>query len=222
MFVSVGAGFIFWQEKRCLSKASCFFQKKMNPAPALRPQNQKATKKPPPKQADAAPAPRSNAAPDPSAPEHSQTPGTAYASPDPQRRSSTHTDRCRQGPPYAAPAPRQYRGCPPAPPVSDTPDRPPDFPSRPRSAAAGPPYAHRTSPPGQSCESTPHPTDPWQTDLRVAVAYRHCRTRTGSSPSPWQSPRSLCSGPRRIPGCSQTPPSSPCEAPAGPCNDSPG
>src|SRR5690554_2748716 len=41
MFVSVGAGFIFWQEKRCLSKASYFFQKKMNPALMLRPQTRK-------------------------------------------------------------------------------------------------------------------------------------------------------------------------------------
>src|SRR5690554_7847546 len=119
MSASAGAGVIFWQEKRCLSKASYFFQKKITPAPVLRPQNQKARRKRAP--AAAAPAPKSTAAPDPSALEHSQTPGTAYASPDPPPRSSTHTDRCRQYPPYAAPAPRQCRGCPPTPPASDTP-----------------------------------------------------------------------------------------------------
>src|SRR5690554_4041741 len=38
MSVSAGAGVIFWQEKRCLSKASYFFQKKITPAPVLSPQ----------------------------------------------------------------------------------------------------------------------------------------------------------------------------------------
>src|SRR5690554_4725713 len=192
----------------------------VNPAPALRPQNQKVRRKR--ALASAAPAPKSNAAPDPSALAHSQTPGTACASQDPQRRISTRTDRCPPDPPYAAPAPHRYPDCPPAPPASDTPDRPPDSPSRPTSAAAGPPCAHRTSPPGQWSESAPHPTDPSQTDPHAVAASRHYHTRTGSSPSPWQSPRSPCSGPRRIRGCSQIPPSSPCGVPAGPCSDSPG
>src|SRR5690554_6451174 len=176
MFVSVGAGFIFWQEKRCLSKASYFFQKKMNPAPALRPQNQKVRRKR--ALASAAPAPKSNAAPGPSAPAHSQTPGTACASPDPQRRISTRTDRYPPDPPYAAPAPHRYPDCPPAPPASDTPDRPPDSPSRPTSAEADPPCVHRTSPPGRWCGAALHPTDRWQTDRHgVEIGRASCRER---------------------------------------------
>src|SRR5690554_6458297 len=203
----------FLAGKKMSEQSELFFPEENESGPHAPPPNQKATKKPPPKQADAAPAPKSNAAPDPSATARSQTPGTACASQDPQRRISTRTDRCPPDPPYAAPAPRQCPDCPPAPPASDTPDHPPDSPSTPMSAAAGPPCAHRTSPPGRWCGSAPHPTDRWQTDPHAAAASRHCHTHTGSSPSPWQLPRNPCSGPPRIHGCSRTPPSSPCEAP---------
>src|SRR5690554_2324824 len=203
-------------------QSELFFPEENYPGPRAPPPNQKVRKGPPPTQAAAALFRKSNVAPDPSATAHSQTPGTACASQDPQRRISTRTDRCPPDPPYAAQAPRQCRGSPPAPPASDTPGHLPDSPSRPTSAADGPPCAHRTSPPGQWCGSAPHPTDRWQTDPHAAAASRHCHTHTGSSPSPWQLPRSPCSGPRHTPGYSQTPPSSPCEAPAGPCSDSPG
>src|SRR5690554_6854513 len=145
-------------------QSELFFPEENYPGPCAQPPSQKATKKPAPKQADAAPAPKSNAAPDPSATARSQTPGTACASQDPQRRISTRTDRYPPDPPYAAPAPRQCRGCPPAPPASDTPGHLPDSPSRPTSAAAGPPCVHRTSPPGRWCGAALHPTDRWQTD----------------------------------------------------------
>src|SRR5690554_2849209 len=160
-------------------QSELFFPEENYPGPRAQPPSQKATKKPAPKQADAAPAPKSNAAPGPSATARSQTPGTACASQDPQRRISTRTDRCPPDPPYAAPAPHRYPDCPPAPPASDTPDRPPDSPSRPTSAEADPPCVHRTSSSGRWCGAALHPTDRWQTDRHGVAASRRCRTYTG-------------------------------------------
>src|SRR5690554_5176810 len=157
-------------------RSELFFPEENESGPRAPPPNQKVRRKR--ALASAAPAPKSNAAPDPSALAHSQTPGTACASQDPQRRISTRTDRYPPDPPYAAPAPHRYPDCPPAPPASDTPDRPPDSPSRPTSAEADPPCVHRTSPPGRWCGAALHPTDRWQTDRHgVEIGRASCRER---------------------------------------------